>query len=65
MDATASVPLQKRMTVEEWGRLEDDGRFELVDGQIEEKPPVAAWHEWLMSNLLCSLTLMAFGMGKS
>jgi Uma2 family endonuclease len=40
------------ITVEQWGELEGPPHYELVDGQLKERPPAAFWHEVLLLNML-------------
>ena len=39
------------ITVERWAEIEELRHYELVDGHLQEKPPVAFWHEFLLLNL--------------
>jgi Uma2 family endonuclease len=54
---TPPIPASgRRLSVDEWGTLEDDARFhELVDGFLVEKPIVAVWHDVLFANLIALL----------
>ncbi|MDR3635183.1 MAG: Uma2 family endonuclease [Isosphaeraceae bacterium] len=39
------------ITVKEWGEVDGSPRYDLVDGRLREKPPVAYWHEILLVSL--------------
>lgn len=40
------------ITVEQWGELEGPPHYDLVAGQLKEKPDVAIWHEILLIHLV-------------
>jgi Uma2 family endonuclease len=44
------------MTVQEWALLEGPPHFELVDGELREKPDVAVWHDLFLFRLAFFLT---------
>lgn len=49
--AERAKTLTPPITVKEWGEIDDRPRYDLVDGQLSEKPPVAYWHEILLLGL--------------
>jgi len=44
------------ITVAQWGAMEGSPFYELVNGYLQEKPEVAAWHDMLLFNLVGALT---------
>ncbi len=56
--ATITSPvavLKPPITVEQWGELDGEIRYDLVNGQLKERPDVAFWHEILLTDLLACL----------
>jgi Uma2 family endonuclease len=50
--ATLSKSMAERnppVTVEQWGQLDGETRYDLIDGHLRERPEVAFWHEILLS----------------
>jgi Uma2 family endonuclease len=43
--------LRPPITVQQWGEIDGSPRYDLVDGQLEERPEVAFWHEVLLMEL--------------
>jgi Uma2 family endonuclease len=39
------------ITIKQWAELDRDAGFDLVEGRLQEKPPVALWHEILLTDL--------------
>ena len=40
-----------RVTVQQWGEIDGSPRYDLVDGELKERPEVAFWHEFLLMEL--------------
>jgi Uma2 family endonuclease len=40
-----------RITVQQWGEIDGSPRYDLVDGELKERPEVAFWHEFLLMRL--------------
>ena len=56
--ATATDPvaiLKPPITVEQWGELDGETRYDLIDGQLKELPDMAFWHEILRGHLFAML----------
>ena len=56
--ATVTSPvavLKPPITVEQWGELDGETRYDLVNGQLKERPDVAFWHEILLGHLFAML----------
>jgi Uma2 family endonuclease len=45
-------PRDTRITVYQWGEIDDDLGLELVRGRLERKPDVPLWHEILLCRLI-------------
>lgn len=45
--ATRTPPI----TVQQWGEIDGSPRYDLVDGELKERPEVAFWHEFLLMDL--------------
>lgn len=51
--ATNSISFLKQpITVVQWGELDGEIRYDLVNGQLKEKPDVAFWHELLLMDFV-------------
>jgi hypothetical protein len=48
------------VTVEQWAAIEGPPHYELLDGSLKEKPPVAVWHDILLVRLLRKLMAIPF-----
>jgi Uma2 family endonuclease len=43
------------ITVNQWGEMEGSPFYELVDGRLQERPEMAAWHDMLLFRLVAIL----------
>ena len=51
----STTVLKPPITVLQWGELDGETRYDLVNGHLKERPDVAFWHEILLADLLVFL----------
>ena len=51
----ATTVLRPPITVQQWGELDGERRYELVNGHLQERPDVAFWHAILLGHLCTML----------